>query len=36
VKGKTDVKAQDMTTGQQISHAIVSDQKYTVLNKNVK
>jgi hypothetical protein len=28
-----DAKAQDMTTGQRISNAIVSNQKYVVLNK---
>jgi hypothetical protein len=33
VKGKTDTKAWDMTTGQQISKVIVSNQKYVVLNK---
>jgi hypothetical protein len=31
--GKTDVRARDLTTRQQISNAIVSKRKYVVLNK---
>jgi hypothetical protein len=31
--GKTDAMARDMTTGQRISNTIVSERKYTVLNK---
>jgi hypothetical protein len=31
--GKTDTMAQDMTTVQRISNAIVSERKYVVLNK---
>jgi hypothetical protein len=30
---KMDARAWDMTTGQWISNAIVSEQKYAVLNK---
>jgi hypothetical protein len=30
--GKMDTRARDMTTGQQISNAIVSEQKCAVLN----
>jgi hypothetical protein len=31
--GKMDASAWDMTTGQRISNAIVSERKYAVLNK---